>query len=162
MAKQTSRVFACWRALRADLAATVWTPHPVTGIVPRVSFAMTTPFEGEAIVLPGRVPRSSSKEWATMGSPGQNETFRLLVGVRTWVQGTTEDEAFDRLEELCDLVQTTLRSSATGKPAGPALLALDIPTAKWRVDDPLPAIFPHPDNGFAGECSFEVEFSHRI
>lgn len=161
MAKSTLRVFACWGALYDDLSAATWTPHPSTGDRPLVDFGLPLEFAGEAIVVPGKVPARSQAQWATQGSPGQNETFRLLVGVTTRVSGTTAVEARVRLEELCDIVQSTVRNQATGQPDGAHLQALAVPTMRWIVASVDPAIYPWQD-GFAGDATFEIEFATRI
>lgn len=163
MARLTSRVFACWRALVQDLGAVSWPAHPGTGVVPLVSFGIPLEFAGEAIVVPGRKPpTSASQTRATQGAgSGKDEAFTLLVGVRTDVPGRSADEALDRLEALCDVVQTTLRSSTSGLPVGDALAALAIPTMRWDVSDVTPAVFPTSE-GFAGEATIEVSFFTRI
>ena len=160
-AKLTSRVFAIWRAAFLDLSAATWPAHPVTGIRPLVDFAIGLEFAGEAVTIPGRLPRRGGTAWRTWGQPGQDETFRLMAGVTTRVSGTTALEAMDRIEVLADVLQTTFRSSTTGQPAGANLAALDIPTLRWIVDSPTPAVYPWQD-GFAADASFEIEFATRI
>lgn len=161
MAKSTSRVFACWRALHDDLVAASWPPHPTTGLRPLVDFGAPLEQAGEGIFLPGRLPSQRPADWATMGSPGQNETFRLLVGVRSRVDGRSALEAVNRLEQLCDVVQSTVRSQTTGRPDGAALAALGIPTLRWLVAELSPAVYPW-EQGFAADCAIEIEFTARI
>lgn len=163
MAKQTSRVFACWRALVADLTAAPWTPHPTTGEVPPVSFGVPRDWVGEMVVVPGRkVQSGASQTRATQGAgSAKDETFTLLVGVTSNVPGCTAEKAHDRLEELCDIAQRALRSATTGLPVGDALSALAIPTLRWDVSDLWPAIYPTPE-GFTADASLEVTFFTRI
>lgn len=160
--KSTSRVFAVWRAAIADLRAASWPTHPVTGIAPLVDFAIGLEYAGEAITMPGRVPQAGRTQWRTSGAPGQDETFRLLLGVTSRVSGTTAAEALDRIEALADVAQATFRSQTTGLPDGANLAALAIPTLRWIVDSPIPAIYPWPDGGFAADATFEIEFTARI
>lgn len=164
MARSTSRVFACWRALVADLAAAPWTPHPTTGELPApVTFCVPPQYVGEIVAVPGRKPQGgASQTRATQGAgSGKDEVFTLVVGVSTSVPGRTAEEAHDRLEELCDIVQRALRSSTTGLPIGDALGALAIPTLRWDVSDVTPAIYPISE-GFAGDATLEVTFFTRI
>lgn len=162
MSKTTSRVFACWRALHADLQAAMWPragDYPV-GVL--VDFGLPVEFAGEAVTVPGRVPREQMAQWRTWGQPGQDETFRLLVGVTTRAPGRTSLEALDRLEELCDVVQSTVRNQTTGQPAGSNLAALAIPTMRWHVASVQPGVYPWADGGFAADCAIEIEFTARI
>ena len=160
MSITTSRVIACWRALHTDLTNASWSAHPTTGEVPLVGFGVRTT-HAEQIVIPGRVPGNASADWATIGPAGRDEVFRLAVEVLADTPGQTDGDALDRLEELIDVVQTTLRSSTTGKPAGTALLALGITTARWQVADITPVIVAL-DQGFGGRASIDVEFKVRI
>ncbi len=162
MSKSTSRVFACWRALYLDLKAATYPPVSDSPADVLVDFGIGVEFAGEAVTIPGRVPREQMASWRTWGAPGQDETFRLLVGVTSRVPGRTSVEAMDRLEELCDVVQSTLRNQTTGQPAGTNLAALAIPTMRWLVASVQPGVYPWADGGFAGDCALEVEFATRI
>lgn len=163
--RQTSRVFAAWRATTADLRAASWPAHPRSAqIRPEVTFGIAKGFAGEAIVVPGRKPVGGTTQTrATLGAgSGKDETFTLLIGVTTNVPGMESEEVLDRLEELCDVVQQTFRSPQTGLPIGSNVAALTAPAiVRWDITDVTPGIYPTP-NGFAGDATLELSFFFRI
>lgn len=158
--KKTSRVFACWRHLHAVLESVEWPAHPVTGERPPVMFGDAAEVPNECLIVVGVPIDRPNQEFVTFGAPSKDEDFTLQVYVATRVPGRDREETFARLEELCDLIQTTLRDSTTGRPAG--ISASAVPGLIWHhVARVAPQLFPTTE-GFGAYAEIDVAFRVRI
>lgn len=158
--KRTSRVFACWEHLHSIVAGAAWTPHPMTGEVPPVLFGDAVEVPNECVIVVGVPADRPTADWATMGTPSQDEDFTLQVWVSTRVPGLDRQAAFARLEELCDLIQTVLRDPVTGRPAGGFTTAVE--GVLWhRVTSVAPQLLPMTE-GFGGFADIDISFHARL
>lgn len=160
MSKLTSRVIPAWRAIHADLSNAAWPVHRTSGTKPQVWFGAQMD-RAEQIVVPGAIDRPQNADWATVGNPGQQERFRLAIAVYADTPGQSDQQALDRLEELCDVVQTTFRSPFTGLPAGTEMHTLTPSVHKWHIAEFVPQIITLPE-GFGGRADLALDIDARL
>lgn len=118
MAKNTSRVFATYRFTHQLLAEALKTmpPHPSdSGATVELIFGDTNDTFNEAVIISGEPASGPVAEWVSMGHPSQEERFAIRLICGTVVPGMTGMQAFDRLEQIADVVQTTFRDQTTGQ-----------------------------------------------
>lgn len=162
MAKSPSLVLDAWAELYELLApSTLWPAHPVTGHVPVVVWGDDVEIFDEAVFVLGEVPVGSQIEWATYGAPSMTERFTLRVFIGSKVPGTKREEAFARLKQLVQVVETALRDQTTGRPAGG--FSASVPgVLQWRVARITPRMWVEPDVGHAANADIDIEFVTRI
>ena len=158
--KQTSRVFACWEALYDVLNESNWSPHPSTGELPTIVFGDTTDPTNDMVIVEGVPADAPTQEWATMGSPSQDEQFVLRVLVGSNVPGLTQAEVFARVADLADVVQAALRDQTTGRPAGE--FTTTVPGVLWhRVGRIAPQLYAGPE-GYGAYAEIDITFRVRL
>ena len=163
MAKSTSRVFATWQALYDLLEAQTWPGHSTTGQTPEVVFGATRDLLLEAVVVVGTPPVGPTLEWVTNLS--EEDVFSLQVRVVSEVPGVDIGECIARVAELADVVQTSLRSTATGRMTNAfngASPTNPVPgVISWRVSQVRSTAYPTTE-GFGGYAELDVLFKSRI
>jgi len=161
-AKTTTRVFAAWRELYKLLSDAPFPSHPRLAQPPTIIWGDDTEPRDEAIYITGTAPDRSASTWGTYGAPSLDETFTLRIIVGTKVSGTKREETYERLEELVNVIETSLRDQTNGRPAGG--FSATVPgVLHWRVANINPEIYPLPGNaGFGGYAEVDVAFTARI
>lgn len=158
-----SRVFVAVAQIAADLEAATWPIHDTMGL-PTVGVGDSRnpkPNEtevGEFVDVLYRVEDDASIEWARMSQPGKDERFLVDVYVRSSVAGVDRGDAWSRLEELAEVVQSRYWAPATGTftpPAFPGVAPLGgverVTPQMWRTDE-----------GWAGDCIVTFRIAARI
>lgn len=154
----TSRVFAAIRRIAADLDAAAWPPHPVTGHQPVVGAGANADSSEDMVDVVYRVEDSASSTWAAMSKARQDETFEVDVYIRCATLGAERAEAWDRLEQLADVVQGLYRDSATGQYTAPDFPGVSQLGGLTRV---TPAMWAG-DEGWSGEVIVTFRIEARI
>ncbi len=163
MGKYTSRVFVTWQALYDLLEAQTWPAHSVTGEAPLVVFGATRDPLIEAVVVVGTPAVGPTLE--TVTNLSEEDVFSLQVRVVSEVPGVDIGVCIARVAELADVVQTSLRSTTTGRmttafngasPTNP------VPgVVSWRVAQVRSTAYPTTE-GFGGYAELDVLFKARI
>lgn len=137
--RTTSRIFVTAPAMFAVLEATEWPELPENADGPNVFFGGAPKGDDslESVIVDTLVD-NDKQDWASVGRPGKDETFPVIVAIKTAVPGQEALEAWKRLEELAATAEAAFRDLTTGKPIIPAEIAMS------------------PANGGVGVWSFAV------
>ena len=159
--RHTSRVFVALRAMKLRLQEQEWPAHPITGELPQVALSNPDPaFYGEIIQV---VPVVEDDEITDRAFPNyRGEVLTVQVSVQTFVDVATEDEAFDRLELLAEIVQRSLFEEREAPPSA-VFSPLDFDGADklGGIERVSPVVFPTPE-GFRGSCDVFFRVTARI
>jgi hypothetical protein len=103
-------------------------------------------------------PDETRTEWTRLNPPGRDEEFVVEVWISTVLPGQDDVAAFDRLEQLSDVVQLCVYDRHTQQVRK---LGFDGEVEVARVGAHRFAIFPSGD-GFGGQAAVAFHFTTRI
>ena len=163
----TTTVWLVWDQMYDLLNAATWPTHPMTGKVPEVCFAGSREVSREMITVPGmKPPQSPTETWATLGKPGRDETYTLVVylwsQIPSFVDTTNEHDPSRlvraRVRDLTAVVENTFRDATTGRPAG-----ITVPGVwKHEISSIVPTVGPIEGGGFGASSTIDITFTARI